>query len=338
MDQNDYIELLSGYLINHFRSHNSYEEGVKSAIKELTSDPKYLKEMRIVFLYFLESKTLEKDLVKNIVRNNANFFVSNDENALKKLHFIYEDTLLEEEIDIPEEEEIVFDPKTMDKDTLRTKIFDKALDSEIRINAALLLRKSQDERFTSTLLKIIQESQDELKYGFVLVLMGGSNWEGKFEWLSTLLISNSNSSIKKSIAYYIREHGQDIAEREEIVALLISALKQEDNANIKKNYISTLIKYQSLSLKEIIKSFDLQSENTHSIFALFLRKATTDQLSLKTLLKILPSAPFPIQEVIIKHLKNYNSLEVLNVLDHIVIQESTTDKVKKTSNKVCCNY
>lgn len=104
MINQDYVELLCGFLINHFRVTDSYEEGVGSAIKYFEFDePSYFDEMRRVFEYFLDKKNVfPENFVRDIVRSNANWFVSDDQGAYHKLRYIYEDVILQkqEPIDI----------------------------------------------------------------------------------------------------------------------------------------------------------------------------------------------------------------------------------------------
>lgn len=92
MTRQDAIELLEGYLINHFRI-SDYEAAVKSAISELDGDSEYSKEMEAVFFYILNNKNFEENQLRDIIRGAANWFVTSDNEALKKLQFIYEDTL-----------------------------------------------------------------------------------------------------------------------------------------------------------------------------------------------------------------------------------------------------
>ena len=55
----DYIDLLSGYLINHFKPYDSYFDGTKDAIQEFNNDPDYFEEMKEVFQYILSLNKFE---------------------------------------------------------------------------------------------------------------------------------------------------------------------------------------------------------------------------------------------------------------------------------------
>lgn len=335
MSKKHYIELLEGYLMNHFRPYSTYEEGVESAKKELASDSEYFEEMKNVFLYFLSSKNLEKDTVRDIVRRGANYFVSNDENALKKLHFIYEDTLLDEATEKKEQhiEELFFDANSMDVDVLIKKIHNKELDFETRINAALLLRKSKDVRFRSILLDAVKVKQEELRHGFVLVLLWGDNWEDKFDWLSSLMMTDDYLPIKKSIAHYLKENGTDVADEEQIIQLLLAVLKQDLQKSIQRSCIKILVKYGVNALNAVINRLDFSEDGNRKIFSLFLKQFTIDSASIAVLTDLLKDTLLPVQLMIVESFRKCNDVRIIDALSRIIEDKDSSQELKLKASK-----
>lgn len=332
----DYIDLLSGYLTNHFKPYDSYFEGVEDAILEFNNDPIYFEEMKKVFQFFLKEQNFEQNLLRDIVRNNANYFVSNDAAALKKLRFIYEDTILQEKDgdynEIEEQEELVelkFDPITMNIDSLKQDIFNDDLDYETRINAALLFRQSNDNSFIPTLLKAIQEKDNNLRCGFVIVLIWGKHWDKKIELLSSLLLTDSYSNIRKSIAYYLGEKGkQYFNDSPSTVDLLIEALREEQHISVINSIIRALANYKSIALNMLLNNFDYAKEKNCNLLNKFLSEVDKNILITKLLLPLVDSPNKQIKIIVIKHLGECYFPEVSQRLNILLNDKNLSTKIQ----------
>lgn len=89
----DDIELLEGFLINHFRYASDFFDGVNSARAELAVDADYENTMKVVFERVLFTSHEDTGKLMKILRQSANWFVTSDESAQRKLAAIYEETL-----------------------------------------------------------------------------------------------------------------------------------------------------------------------------------------------------------------------------------------------------
>lgn len=127
----DSIELLEGFLMNHFRPFSCYFEGVNDTIKEFETDPDYGKTIKTIFetVLFSDNKDntnnqssykcyvpLAEGKLTHILRQSANWYVRSDAEALRKLALIYEDTLEEVQI-APHAKVINTSTDTLTKDT-----------------------------------------------------------------------------------------------------------------------------------------------------------------------------------------------------------------------------
>ena len=256
--ENNYIELLEGFLMNHFRPFDSYEEGVESALQEFNSDATYKSEMEDVF-DFIFRVNFEENFCRDIVRKSANFFVSDDEAAQRRLQFIYEDVIINDKDSVDEflmdddeeEEKIIFDPKTMSVESLTEEIFDDSLSNENRINAALALRKSGDDRVWEILQKAINAKDDNLRNGFALVLIGGEDWGGKVALLQRLLKEDPSSSVRRSAAYVLGELCNP-----EVIRSCVDALGVEQSGFVQAGICRALAKYGVEALRSLVNALE----------------------------------------------------------------------------------
>jgi hypothetical protein len=332
MYNQDYIDLLSGYLINHFRPYTTYQEGVDSAIRELSGDSSYLKEMKKVFNYFLHEQTLEKNFVRKLIRRDGNYSVSTDVAALKRLQFIYEDTISQKEEHFfqeeEEEEEEVYDPLTMDIEILKKEILNSNLGSEKRIYAALMLRQSNDHSFIPILLEAIQEQDNQLRYGFVLVLIWGSYWKEKLEVLSSLLLHDPYNNIRSSIAGYLELQAKAMFSEEKVVNILLKALKQETCIITNSALISALSTYEVNGLDALLANIDLGTEKHTYMLDDFLSKTPKTNDIAKTLLNLLDTHNEAVQTIVVKQLKYYPSTKVVHTLENLIQQQVISPKLQ----------
>ena len=241
---------------------------------------------------------------RDIVRHDANYFVSNDADALKKLQFIYQDTILQEEEEEEEELPVLkFDPITMDINSLKEDIFNTSLKQETRINASLLLRQSNYDSFIPTLLKAIQEKDNNLRCGFVVVLIWGKFWDGKTNLLSSLLLTDHFSNVKSCIVYYLEDKGKyDFDNNKSVIELLINALEKEQDTNVISTIIEALTNYKSIALSYLLKKFDYTKKQNCNILNQFLNNVDKNILVTKQLVPLLKSPNIPLKTIIIKHL------------------------------------
>jgi HEAT repeat protein len=331
----DHIDLLSGYLINHFR-YRSYFEGVEDAIKEFDNDPAYFEEMKTVFEYILKNQGFEENFLRDVVRSTANYFVSNDTGALKKLQFIYEDTILQEEEDeetYDDEEddppELKFDPTTMSVNALKEDIFDNTLDNQTRIEAALLLRKSKDASFVPTLLKAIQEKDNALRYGFILVIIYDSYWDEKIDLLSSFLLTDPYNNIRSSIADYIEVQGKkDFKNSEAVIHLLIEALKEEQHKSVVYSIISALASYESIAFSALLNNFDYTKEQNCKVLENFLNHVNKDIQLTRQLLSLLDSPSKSIKIIVISNLGKCYFPEVVQRLNTLLEDNNLDTKIR----------
>lgn len=87
------MELLEGFLMNHFRYAADFYDGVTSARAELVDDTDYENTIKTVFEVVLHTNDIAVGKLTNILRKSANWLVTSDASARRKLMFIYEEVL-----------------------------------------------------------------------------------------------------------------------------------------------------------------------------------------------------------------------------------------------------
>lgn len=92
LTKND-MELLEGFLINHFRYASDFFDGVTSARAELAADTDYESTIKTVFEMVLHTNDIAVGKLTDILRKSANWLVTSDASARRKLIFIYEEIL-----------------------------------------------------------------------------------------------------------------------------------------------------------------------------------------------------------------------------------------------------
>lgn len=254
--ENEYLELISGYLMNHFYEYDSYEEGVESAVEYVNSDSEYLAEMKAAFEYALESD-FPKNCLRDIVRGYGNYFVSDDKSAKRRLTFIYEDTILQKEhdelidwdalADEDNEEEIVFIPGEMKIDELVNDIFNTSLDFKKRVTAAIAYSKSGDEQIFENMLKSLEDKESGIRAAFVSAFASLED-SRVIEHLLNILKSDPDERVRKNVVFSLASYHD-----KRVIEAMVEQIEVESSESVKRSICHTLGKYDFNVVEPLLK-------------------------------------------------------------------------------------